>query len=113
MFPIIVNNNTTLKYIVFFRKMSEVLLLKQLIIKNIYRVITFYNQCYQMLILFFSCQPLQQGGGQDANWWNNTVNGRINGEYDFYSAEISNNRRAEGELVIIFARLNKSDIHHL
>ena len=42
-----------------------------------------------------------------------TVNGRINGEYHFYSAEISNNRRAEGESVIILARLNKSDIHHL
>ena len=40
------------------------------------------------------------------------MNGRRNDDYHFYSVEISNNRRAEGEPVIILARLNKSDNRH-
>ena len=44
---------------------------------------------------------------------NTTVNRLINDGYHCYSDEISDNGRAEGESIIILARLNNSDNRHL
>ena len=56
---------------------------------------------------------MHNGGNQVGIHGYYTVIGQINDEYYFYSGEISNIRRTEGELDIILARLNKGNTRHL